>query len=178
MPATTSLPFGLRDIKLTALDAAGAVSGTAVDLPNAQTMTFEESEDYTTLRGDDKNVASRGQGASVKWSLEAGGINLDAYAILNGGIVTTSGTGSTAKDSYTKLDTDARPRFKAEGQSLSESGGDFHTVLYNCKTDGKISGEQADGAFWITKADGTAIGAVSTGKLYDFVRNSTTAAIV
>lgn len=169
-----SLPFGLRDVKITALDpVTGLTTGLPVDLPNAQVMTFEEAEDYTKLRGDDRDVASRGTGASVKWSLEAGGISLAAYAILNGGTVTTSGTGPTLVLTYSKKDTDSRPRFKAEGQSLSESGGDFHTVLYNCKTDGKISGEQSDGTWWITKADGTGIGRISDGKLYDFLQNAT-----
>ena len=55
MPLAETLPFGLRDVKLTPVSAAG-VLGTSVDLPNGRTMSWEESEDFTTLRGDDKDV--------------------------------------------------------------------------------------------------------------------------
>ncbi|MFT8046885.1 hypothetical protein ACMYMB_23080, partial [Salmonella enterica subsp. enterica serovar Enteritidis] len=61
MPLGTSLPYGLRDVKLTPL--VNGVPGTPVDLPNARTLSFSESEDSEELRGDDKIVATRGKGA-------------------------------------------------------------------------------------------------------------------
>lgn len=176
MPVGTSLPFGLRDVKVAPINAAGTV-GTMVDLPNAQTMSFSENEDFTTLRGDDRNVAKRGQGASIEWELESGGISLEAYAIMNGGVVTSTGTTPNQKKSYTKLDTDSRPDFWVEGQAMSESGGDFHMVFYRNKSDGGIEGELADGEFWVSDASGSSIGRLSDGKLYDFVQNETAVAI-
>ena len=59
MALGTSLPYGLRDIKVTPISAAGVI-GTMVDLPNARTLSFEENEDFVQLRGDDKVVAERG----------------------------------------------------------------------------------------------------------------------
>lgn len=167
-----SLPYGLRDIKLTPISSAG-VLGTPVDLPNARTLSFEESEDFEELRGDDRVVAQRGQGPTVSWELEGGGISLEAYAAINGGTVTVSGVTPAQVKTYKKLATDSKPRFKIEGQAMSESGGDFHPVLYNCKATDGVSGELSDGAFWLTGASGTAIADPTTAELYDFVQNET-----
>lgn len=174
-PAATALPYGLRDVKITPYDDAGNL-GTAVDLPNAQTFSFEEAEEFTELRGDDKRVAVRGQGPSVNWSLESGGISLAAYKVLAGGTVTESGVAPNTKRTYAKKATDARPYFKVEGQAISDSGGDFHAVVYKCKADGSLEGELSDGEFWVTSCDGSAI-AGAADALYDFVQNETATAI-
>lgn len=177
MPLTTiPLPYGLRDVKVTPVDAAGAL-GTGVDLPNGQTFSFEEAEDFEELRGDDKVVASRGGGATVSWELEAGGISLEAYAVMNGGTITTTGTTPAQKKTYSKKSTDAKPTFQVEGQSISESGGDFHAKLPRCKASEGLSGELADQSFWVTGASGTAIGRISDDVIYEFVHNETAVAI-
>ena len=166
------LPYGLRDLKVGPYTVSTGVVGVLVDLPNAQTLSFAEKEEFQTLRGDDKDVAKRGAGPSVDWSLEAGGITFAALVIFNGGTVTTSGTGSTKKDVYAKTASDSRPDFYCEGQAISESGGDFHTVLRRCKADGGFEGELKDGEFLVTKASGTAF-ADFTNRLYEFVENAT-----
>lgn len=175
MALTNGLPFGLRDVKVAPVSAAGVV-GTMVDLPNAQTLSFTEDEDFTQLRGDDAVRATRGSGATVSWDLEAGGISLEAYVIINGGTLTVTGVTPSVKKKYTKKATDARPTFWAEGQAMSESGGDFHYTLYRAKADGGVEGSLADGEFWITKASGTAI-ADASDNLYDLTLNETVAAI-
>ena len=172
----TALPYGLRDVKVTPIDAAG-VEGDAIDLPNGRTFSFEEAEEFEELRGDDKVVATRGQGASVSWELESGGISLEAYAALNGGTVVESGIAPAAKRTYTKKGTDSNPRFKVEGQAISESGGDFHVVLPNCKATEGVEGELSDGAFWLTGASGTAIPDPTSDTVYEFVQNETAVAI-
>lgn len=169
MPLGTSLPFGLRDVKLIPLTLG--VAGTPVDLPNSRTFSFEESEDFEELRGDDKVVATRGTGASVSWELESGGISLEALVVLNGGTVTVSGTALTEKKIYTKKATDQRPEFICEGQALSESGGDFHVRLPRCKANSSISGEMADGSFWLTSASGVAM-SIADDTLYIFTQNA------
>lgn len=173
--ATIPLPFGLRDVKVTPL--TGGTAGTSVDLPNAQTMQFSEAEDTEQLRGDDGLVAIHGKGPTVDWQLGAGGISLEAYAVINGGTVTTTGVTPNQVKLYSKKGTDSRPYFRAEGQSISDSGGDFHVVLYKCKVTGNVTGEQADGSFWVTGASGTALPTTSDSKLYDFVQNETSTAI-
>jgi len=174
-----STPYGLRDVKITPITTTAGVGayGTMIDLPNAQTFSFSESEDYSELRGDDKVAAKRGNGPTVEWTLENGGISLEAYAAINGGTLTVSGTGATTKKTYKKKATDARPYFYVEGQAISESGGDFHAIVYKCIADGSLEGELKDSEFWISKADGTGIGNTA-GDLYDFVENATKTDIV
>lgn len=178
---TSVLPFGLRDVKLSPRNSDGTY-GTAVDLPAARTFSFEESEDFETLEGDDVTVATRGKGPNVSWELENGGISLAAYKVMAGGTITVTGTTPNIKVTYSKLATDSRPEFKAEGQAMSESGGDFHGVLYRCKASDSIKGSMENGSFWLTGASGTAIGVPATdgtnpNKLYDFVGNETAVAI-
>lgn len=175
-----TLPYGLRDVKLTPYTSASALGTTAVDLPNSRTFSFEEAEEFEELRGDDKVVASRGRGPSVSWSLESGGISLEAYQVMAGGVITESGVAPAVIKTFSKKATDSRPEFKVEGQAISETGGDFHVVLYRCKATGSLSGELADGTFWLTSAEGTAFPSRITGSeddLYEFVQNSSETAI-
>lgn len=178
---TTPLPYGLRDVKVRVFsDAAWTTPGSAVDLPNAQTLSFTEGEEFQELRGDDTVITSRGSGAAVEWELESGGISLEAYKVMAGGAIVESGTTPAQKKAYTKKTTDARPMFKAEGQSMSDSGGDFHALLYRCRATGDLEGELADGEFWVTSASGSCFGsaeATHVDKIYDLVQNETAVAL-
>lgn len=173
-------PFGLRDLKLTPLGADGSTPGTAVDLPAARTFSFAEAEDFEQLEGDDEEKASHGSGPRVEWELEGGGISLEAWAVMSGGTVTTSGVSPNAKKTFKKNTSQQRPYFKAEGQAISDSGGDMHGVVYKCKATENLEGEMGIGAFWLTGASGRGIGSTEVGKtgdLYDFVHNETAVAI-
>lgn len=169
------LPFGLRDVKLRSL--VGEVAGTSVDLPNARTFSFSEAEDFEELRGDDGVAAVRGMGPGVDWELEGGGISFEAVKVMYGGTIVETGVTPNIKKSYTKAETDSRPYFQVEGQAISDSGGDFHVILYRCRATGELSGELADGSFWLTGASGRAIGRASDRKIYDFIHNETATAI-
>lgn len=173
--AETALPYGLREVVLTPIDDAG-VLGTPVPLPVSQTFSFEEAEEFTELRGDDKLVAIRGAGPSVNWSLEAGGITLDAWKVLTGGTNTLSGTTPAEINTFTKKSTDTRPYFKVEGRAISDSGGDIHCVLPKCRVTGNLSGEFSDGEFFVSECDGQALGDDSD-TVYEFVQNETATAI-
>ena len=178
MPLDTALPFGMRDTKVTEFttQAATTLAASSTDVPNARTLSFSEAEDFEELRGDDKVVAIRGLGASVEWDMEAGGISIPAYKAMNGGTTTTSGVTPNQITTYTKKVTDSKNYFKAEGQSISDSGGDFHVVLYKAIADGSLEGELSDGSFWLTSASGRAIAATLTGSedvLYEFILNET-----
>lgn len=172
--AGTALPFGLRDVKLTPVAFDGSAPGSPVDLPNARVFSFEETEDYEVLRGDDTEVASRGNGPTVSWELESGGISLEAYAVMAGGTVAVTGSTPNQIRRYVKLYTDARPSFRVEGIAISESGGDLHGIVYVCKADDSLQGAPLeDGTFALMSASGTGRRRVSDGKLYDFVQNET-----
>lgn len=178
--ADTILPYGIRQVVLTPIDDAG-VEGTPVRLPNAQTFSFEEAEEFTELRGDDRLIAVRGSGPSVNWSLEAGGITLEAYKVLTGGATELSGTTPDEINTYTKLASTTRPYFKVEGRAISDSGGDVHCVLPRCRVTGNLAGEFSDGEFFVTECDGQAMAdpdaAEGSDIVYQFVQNETATSI-
>ena len=177
----TSLPYGMRDVKLTPYtDAAGSVLGAAsIDLPNMQTLSFSETEEFQELRGDDKVVTTRGKGSQVEWSLEAGGYNAKVWALMTGGSVDETGTTPARSVTLRKRSTQARPFFKAEGRAISDSGGDIHMVIYRCRCNASIEGNFADGEFFITNASGIGLplldesGNEDGDFLYDIVQNET-----
>ena len=178
---TIPLPYGLRGISLIPFTDAGATTpGTAIDLPYARTLSFGEVEDFDQLRGDDSLVATHGQGPTIEWELESGGISLDAVKIFMGGTVTTTGSTPNQIKTYTKSITDVRPYFKIEGQAISDSGGDLHGKIYRAKMTDKLDGEFGDGVFYLTKAKGVGLGSLEAsivGKLWDFVQNETAVAL-
>lgn len=177
MPLNTiPLPFGLRDVAVGSL--SGETPGSAVDLPNSQTLTFTETEDSVELRGDDTTVAVHGLGLSCNWTAEAGGISFEALAVMNGGTVTTTGTTPNQIKTYAKLSTDARPYFTSTGKAISDSGGDFWVRMYRMKVTGDVTGTLADGTFWVTSLGGRALGRVSDNKLYDLIQHETATALV
>jgi hypothetical protein len=180
-PADKALPYGLRDVKFTPLLADGSgPSGSAIDLPVAQTLSFSETEEFQELRGDDAVQASRGSGPTVEWSLDSGGISLEAYATAAGGAVVVSGVSPNLVKTYTKKTTDSRPYFKIEGQAINDNGGDFHGVIYRAKADGSLEGTMGDQEFWVTSMSGKGYGSLEAGsldKVYDFIQNETAVTI-
>lgn len=179
--AEEALPYGLREVGITPYTTPAAITlGTARKYPVARTFSFEEAEDFEELRGDDKVVAIRGKGASVDWEMENGGLSLPSYKGMAGGTLTTTGVTPNTVTTFKKKVTDQRPYFKAEGRSINDDGGDFHGILYKARASDSLSGEMADGTFWLTSASGSALPATLTGEvdtLYDFILNETATAI-
>lgn len=181
MPLGTAYPFGLRDVKLTPFtDDNTETLGTSVDLPASRTLSFTEAEDFEELRGDDKVITARGLGPSVDWDIEAGGISLEAVNVIIGGTVVTSGVSPAEVKTFKKKATDARPFFRAEGQAISDNGGDVHVLLYRCRCTGDFEGEFSDGSFFLTSCSGQAFPSLEAGEedtLYDIIYNETVTAI-
>lgn len=177
-----SLPYGIRDCKVFPFtDEALETVGTGVDLPNMQTLSFSEAEDFSELRGDDSLVTMRGNGSKVEWELEAGGMSLAAIKVMYGGVITITGVAPATKTVFRKKSKDARPFFRIEGQAISDSGGDVHTIIYRCKATDNLEGSFEDGEFFTTGASGTGMPSKATATddvLYDFIENATTTAIV
>lgn len=172
--ADYALPFGLRQVKLTPISSAGVlVTANAKKLPASRTFSFAETEDFEELEGDDVTIASHGSGAKVDWDLEGGGISLDIWKILSGGLITTTGTTPNVVKKFTKKNTDARPYFQVEGRAISDNGGDFSMVVYRCKADGDLEHEFSNGSFALTSASGKGYGDATSGDLYDFLHKET-----
>lgn len=174
-PLPTSLPFGLRDVKIYPfLDAQGTIlANEGFDLPNAQTFSFKDTEDFVDLRGDDEKVATHGNGAEVQWTLEAGGIALQIWAIFTGGQIIESGAAPNRVITLRKCSDDARPYFQVRGLVMSDSGGDMTGVVYRAKCNGDISGSFADSQFFVTAADGIGLPIPGTKLLYDLIQHET-----
>lgn len=170
-----ALPYGIRDIKLTPINSDGSL-GTAVDLPVAQTLSFSEAEEFQELRGDDRVVAVHGQGPTVEFDLEAGGISLEAWQVMTGGDLTELGATPNQTKSLTKKTTQSRPYFRIEGQSINDVDGDTHVVIYKAKVTDTLEGEFADGEFFVTSCSGQGIGD-GDDNLYTFTWNETSEAI-
>lgn len=171
----TALPYGMRDCKLFPYtDALGTTLGdSGFDLPNMQTFSFADTEEYTELRGDDELVATHGNGAQVKWSLEAGGMDLAIWAAITGGQIIEAGTTPNRTVTLRKASDDARPYFFIIGKIISDSCGDVHAKVYRCKCNGDISGQFADGQFFVTSADGVGLPVPGSRLLYDIIQNET-----
>lgn len=180
-PVTTALPYGMRDLKITPYaDAGGTVLGTEViDLPNMQTFSFSEEEEFQELRGDDRVVAIRGSGATVSWELEAGGYKLRVWEVMTGGVVSLTGIAPNRKWRLDKRSSATRAYFLIEGQVISDSGGDLHAVVYRCRCNDTIEGEFADGEFFITNASGQGLPVLDdvNDMLYSIEINETATAI-
>ena len=170
-----ALPYGMRQIVLIPL--TGATEGTPVPLPVSRTLSFKESEEFEQLEGDDTVAAIHGKGPIVDWELEAGGISLEAWEVMSGGTVTTSGTTPNITVSLKKNATDARPYFKIKGRSIGDSGGDFHVIIERAKVTGDLEGELSNGAFMLTNCSGQGIGATDDGDLWEFQVHETATAI-
>lgn len=172
--ADYALPFGLRQVKLIPRNEAGdRVEEDAVFLPASRTFSFGDTEEFETLEGDDRTVASHGAGPTVAWELEGGGISLAAWRILAGGTVSESGISPAAVRKFSKKTSDSRPYFDVEGRAISDNGGDFHAEVIRCKADGDLEGELANGSFLLTSASGTGFGDEVTEDLYNFFQNET-----
>jgi hypothetical protein len=178
-----AIPFGLRDIKLIPYTdlTATELSATLVDLPVSRTLSFTEAEEFEDLRGDDQLITSHGAGPNVEWELEAGGISLEALVVINGGTLTTSGVSPDVVKRYRKRVTDQKPFFCLVGQSISDSGGDLHCIIYRAKVTDNVEGEFGDQEFFLTAASGKGFGSLRAGEVgvvYDFVHHETIASIV
>lgn len=183
MTLPVSLPYGIRDIKLTPYTDAGATAleNYSIDLPYAQTLKFVETEDFQELRGDDKVVTTHGGGPQGTWELGSGGISLEAVAAISGATLQTTGVTPNRVRTLRKSDTAVRPWFRVEGQSISDSGGDLHVVLYRCRMTGTLDGELTDATFYVTSCNGAFLGSNvpgEEGRLWDFIQNESVTPIV
>jgi hypothetical protein len=161
-------PFGIRDIKLTPIE-----SGSQVDLPNERTLSFRERLVNGELRGAGKTVAVVAEVDAVEFELEAGGISLEAYALMSGRTATPSGSTPNRTNTLSGAGAERYPYFKIYGKSLGDGDDDIHVKLRKCKLTGGIEGRLQDGEFWVTNCSGVCIDD-GTG-IWDIVQNETAA---
>jgi len=170
-------PYGLRQLMLTPyVDAQGTIlANTSYPMPVAMTMGFSETEQFDELRGDDVLVAVHGRGPQVDWSLEAGGLPIKCWSIISGGMVLEEGVTPNRKVRMRKSGDDQRPYFRADGRSVSDSGGNVIGRIYRCKANGRIQGDRRGGSFMTSSIDGVGLPLVGdAGRwLYEWIQNET-----
>jgi len=161
-------PFGIYDIKLT--NIAGT---TQVDLPYAQTMQFTERLVSGELRGDGKTVAVVSEVDALEASLEAGGISLEAYALMTGRTATESGTTPTRTNTLTGSGAERFPYFKIYGKSLADGDDDVHIKLFKCKLTNGLEGALGDGEFMMSNVGSIICIDDGSNGVWDIVQNET-----
>lgn len=160
-------PFGLRDVKITNL--AGT---TQVDLPVAMTLSITERLRTGELSGDDRLQAVVSFSEAVEWELEAGGISLEAYALMSGRTVSTSGSSPSEVTTLTVSGAEAFPYFKIYGKSIGDESDDVHVLLFKAKVTSGFSGQFQDGQFFQNGLSGIAVDDETNGVM-DIVQNET-----
>lgn len=165
-------PFGLRDLKLTKLDGSAQV-----DLPNALTLSFKERITSGEMRGDDATVSVVAITDAVEWEIEAGGIDLAAYALMTGRTATTAGTTPNRTTTLVGNAGDNYPYFKIYGKSVGDnSSDDIHVKILKAKLTGPLEGEFKDTEFFMTKCSGVAVDP-GAGNLFEIVQNETSSTL-
>lgn len=162
-------PYGLRDVQIT------PSGGSLTNLPVARTLSFTATFSSDTLRGDDSVAAVVSFVDHLEWSIESGGIPLDALAGMVGNAVATTGTSPNEVETLTLSAGDNLPYFQIEGRSLGDTTDDAHVVIFKAKIT-SLEGSFGDQEFFITTCSGIAIDDGTNG-IIDIIRNETAAAI-
>lgn len=162
-------PFGMNELVVVSYDGV-----TAISLPAALELEFEETVVSGEFFGNDSLQGLVTQPLGVKGKFKAGGLPLDAYALMTGHSYSVSG--STPNEVATlEGDSTTFPYFKVYGKSLGDSGDDVHVKLMKVKLTGSPKGSFKRGEFFMLEAEfqGVKVG----GKAYDLVINETTTAL-
>lgn len=160
-------PFGLQEVKLV------PTTGTAVSLAAAQTLKFNPRLKSGEMLGNNSLVATAAYIEAAEWDLEAGGIPLDAYAVLTGKQATPSGTTPNQTNTVVFEAGDFMPYIKIYGRTIGEGADDIHVKIFKAKML-KLEGEFKQGEFYVSKCSGLAVDDGVTG-IFEFVQNETAA---
>lgn len=157
-------PFGLREVKL--------VSGaTVVALPASRTLQFTERVKSGELLGDDSLVAVAAHLEAVEWTLEAGGISLEALALMTGRTVAESGTTPNRTKTLKGTAGDRYPYISIYGKVLGSGEDDIHCKIFKAKVT-SLEGSFGEGEFFVTRCSGIAVDDGTNG-IYEFVQHET-----
>ncbi len=163
-------PFGLRAIKLKPLPG-----GAVVDLPVERVLTFRERVLSGSQRGWMSTAKIVAVTDVVEFELEAGGISLEAYALMTGRTVTTSGTTPRQIARMGGLAGERLPEFMVIGQAMSDEG-DIACRLFKCTLTAGLGGSFQDGQFFMAATKGIAVDDGMNG-VFEFVQQETAKAV-
>lgn len=164
------LPFGCRDCRLYPIGSAHVV-----DVPRIRTVELNVTRDSTDLEGDDVKIATHTFAKGLEGSIEAGGVNLYAVAVLEGGVVTPTGLTPARVITYEVEGDQAEGYFRLIAQIYADDGGDFHFEANKLKASNGPNFSFTQGEFALTACDLSGIFDDSTtpSKLYTITQNET-----
>jgi hypothetical protein len=123
---------GLFNVVINVIESDGDVSSTMVDAPRARSLGLTGESDRVQIEGDDVVLDVTSLDERFSWDLEMAGLSLAFVAALEGGTVSTSGSGATLVNFFIKTDATIRPNFQMRGHSKSKDGGALVVTLHNC----------------------------------------------
>lgn len=146
-----SKPYGINQIKIKKGDQV-------VQLPVAQSLEFEERIVSGELPGDDGLQAVAAHTNGVTWKLKAGGISLDAYALMTDRTVTETGTTPNVVRTLESGGVGKRmPYFEIYGKSLGDGDDDAWIHIINAKITEGVKGTMGDKEFFVSEIGGMAL---------------------
>jgi len=145
-------PFGLRQVVLTPI-----AGGASVQLPIDRVLKFREVVLSGLQRGWGRIDSIVSISDAVEFELEAGGISLEAYALMTGRTVFSGGNTPRRENILGLLPENKFPYFQISGRALGEGNDDVWVVIYKAKLTTGIDGTFQDGQFMLSRCTGRGI---------------------
>lgn len=158
--------YGLHEIRLVSADGLITAS-----LPVSQALTWNER----LAKGELNNRYGLARVDAVldgiEWSLEAGGISLQAHAMMLGATIQTSGLSPNREQRINRQRGAQMPYFKIYGKAFGDQSDGLYILLKKCKVT-TLQGKLGSDGFYITKCSGVGV-ADATGSLYEIIKAET-----
>lgn len=164
-------PFGLRQVVV-----SNEADSQHATFPASRTFTITPRFSSGELMGDDALVSVVSLIIGADWTLEAGGIPIDALAIIIGKTAALDGVSPGQTLTLSLEAGDTMPYFIARGRAVGEGIDDIHGKLFRCKCT-SLEGSFSTEEFIITSISGVAVKDASTGKVIEWVQHETAEAI-
>lgn len=169
----TSELLSIADLKvyevLTDVNGGSTTYGAAVDWPDVTGATLSFSTDTKTRRGDGTVKSQRLILSGVTLKVTNTTYNMDVLALVEGGTVTDSGTGSAeiATYSYTSASTPKYVKVEALCNGLSSGLNNCHLVIYKAQLTTPADKGFTDDDFQTLETEFGSVARDSDGKIYD-----------
>jgi hypothetical protein len=172
----SQVAFGLYDAFITPY-VAGVLGAAATGktVPRIIELDSSVTRSSKDLEATDRIVATHSFAKAMEGSMDAGGVNLDALAVLEGGLVTTAGSGLTLVNTYKVASDQVEAYFKIEAQMYADDGGDMHLIIWKAKVTNGPDFNPKQGDFLHTNIDWKAVfdDSVTPARLYWIVQSAT-----
>lgn len=179
--------LGVDDVKISELEADSSLDldyGTALDVPGIQRINLSPNFTEKGLKGDGKILDYFIQLDTIGFSFDSAKVDLSVLALLEGGTLTTTTTGTAPNEVQTvhkySVGTTSTPKyFKIEGKSNYTGGeaGDFHFSLFKCRAN-SVTVEYKTEDYAIISVTGIAIPTTNNGQIKEYVINKVASEIV